>query len=113
MPRASSAKRSPLASSPEVREFVAAYRDCGGLMTVSQAARLLGVHAGCVSGHTRSGRLSSRVVLGLKMIPASEVFAFYREKVAGNVSPGRYPKGVVVPTAAEGADAAWNEALSI
>jgi len=64
----------------DLREYWNATRDLHGLITQSQAARILGVQSGQIGNWTSRGRLSSRVVAGVRMVSAGEVAALLKER---------------------------------
>jgi len=64
----------------DIREFVASSRECGGLLTVGQAAKILDVSSGQVSSWALRGRIKSKMVLGVRMVSAGEVLALRRER---------------------------------
>lgn len=91
----------------DIREFVQASRECGGLLTMGQAAKILDVGANQVSVWVARGRIKSKVVLGVKMVSAGEVLAFYRERAANGTKPG--PRGLSAPLLADLVSTAWED----
>lgn len=91
----------------ELVSFVEASKEHRGLLTMSQAAKILGVPSGQVSTWTSRGRISSMEVLGVKMVSASEVLALYKERKAEVKSKGG--AGLKAPSLAEIAGAAWDD----
>jgi hypothetical protein len=64
----------------DFREYWNATRDLHGLLTQTQAARILNVKSGQVCTWVRRGRLTSRVVAGVRMVSAGEVLALVKER---------------------------------
>lgn len=91
----------------DIREFVQASRECHGLLTMGQAAKILDVGANQVSVWVARGRIKSKFVLGVKMVSASEVLALYRERAAEGVKKG--PRGLSAPLLADLAASAWQD----
>lgn len=75
----------------DIREFVSASRECGGLLTVGQASKVLGVPSNQVSVWAARGRIKARVVLGVRMVSAGETLALLRERNAEGIKVGRRP----------------------
>lgn len=91
----------------DVREFFAASRECKGLLTLGQAAKILDVGANQVSVWVARGRIKSKVVLGVKMVSGGEVLALYRERLLSG--PAKGGRGHKVPNLSEMAEAAWKD----
>lgn len=64
----------------EFRAFYQASRELHGLLTQSQAAKILDVDSSQVCTWVRKGRLSSRVVCDVRMVSAGEVLALHKER---------------------------------
>ena len=77
----------------EIREFMEASRECGGLMTVGQAAKVLNVTSSQVSVWAARGRIKAKVVVGVRMVSAGETLALLKERNAEGVKLGRRPIG--------------------
>ena len=91
----------------DLREFVQASRECQGLLTPGQAAKILDVTSGQVSVWVARGRIKSKVVLGVKMLSAGEVLALYRERQQEiRASGGR---GIKAPSLSALASSAWED----
>lgn len=74
----------------EIRDYIRASREQGGLITQGQAARLLEVSGGQVGVWLRRGRLTSFDVAGLKMVSAAEIMVLMKDRQAGRIpGPGR------------------------
>lgn len=72
----------------DIREFMDASRECGGLLTVGQAAKILDVPSNQVSAWAGRGRIKAKVVLGVRMVSAGEVLALRKERDSDGVSLG-------------------------
>lgn len=93
--------------SDELRQWWKASREMRGLLTQSQAALILGVQTGQIGSWVSRGRLSSRVVAGVRMVGGAEVAALLQERNREiRCSGGR---GVKAPSLASLADAAWED----
>jgi len=91
----------------ELREFWKATREMHGVLTQTQAARILGVSAGQVGVWMQRGRLTVRVVAGARMVGGAEVAALLRERQSEiRASGGR---GIKAPSLAELSAAAWQD----
>jgi hypothetical protein len=77
----------------EFHEFVQAQRELGGLLTPKQAARILGVGVNHMTCWQARGRITSRVVLGVRMVSGAEVLALYRQRLKEGVKIGRPVRG--------------------
>lgn len=91
----------------EIRDFIVASKECGGLLTVGQASKILGVPSNQVSVWAARGRIKAKVVLGVRMVSAKEVLALHRERAADGVKVGRRPVGAA--SLADMAVAAWHD----
>lgn len=91
----------------ELSEYLRAARDLRGLMTQSQAKRILQVPSGQISTWITRGRLSSRMVVGVRMVSAAEVVALLKERQHEIRKSGG--RGVKAPSLAELAQAAWED----
>jgi hypothetical protein len=91
----------------DVREFIQATRDLHGLLTPGQACKILNLSTGQMSVWTRRGRISSKVILGVRMVSAGEVMALLRERNAEEIKAGRRPLGS--PSLSDLASSAWEE----
>jgi len=93
--------------SDELRQWWQASREMRGLLTQSQAALILGVSGGQVGVWVKRGRLSSRVVAGVRMVGGAEVTALLHERNAEVRCAGG--RGIKAPSLASLADAAWED----
>lgn len=91
----------------DLKEFVAASRECGGLLTVGQAGKILDVPSSQVSVWASRGRIKAKVVLGVRMVSAKEVLALYRERITEGVKVGRRP--AYASTLSDMVAAAWED----
>lgn len=91
----------------DVREFMDASRECGGLLTVGQAAKILGVSSGHLSAWAGRGRIKAKVVLGVRMVSAGEVLALRRERLSQGISVGG--RGHKAASLADMVSAAWQD----
>lgn len=91
----------------DLREFVTASKECNGLLTPKQAAKLLDVPSGQISVWCARQRLKSVVVLGVKMVSAGEVLALYRERSSEGVRTGG--RGMKAPSLVDMVSAAWED----
>lgn len=91
----------------DVREFVAASREFGGLLTSGQAAKILDVSSGQVSSWALRGRLRSKMVLGVRMVSAGEVLALRRERSSGVLQTGG--RGHKAASLSDLVSAAWDD----
>jgi len=91
----------------DVREFLAASKECGGLLTVGQAGKILGVSSNQASVWAARGRIKAKVVLGVRMVSAKEVLALHRQRLSEGVKAGRRPAGSA--SVADMVDAAWHD----
>jgi len=64
----------------ELRQFWQASKELGGLLTQSQAARILNVDAGCIHMWIQRGKLQSREVAGVRMVGGVEITALLRQR---------------------------------
>jgi len=93
--------------SDELRQWWKASREMRGLLTQSQAALILGVQTGQICSWVSRGRLSSRVVAGVRMVGGAEVAALLQERNQQiRCSGGR---GIKAPSLSSLADAAWED----
>lgn len=83
----------------ELREFFTASKELGGLLSQSQAARILNVGTGSISSLVLRGRLSTRMIAGVRMVSAAEVLAFHREKQSEARNAGG--RGIKSPSLSE------------
>lgn len=72
----------------DIREFMDASRECGGLLTVGQAAKILDVSPGHISTWAGRGRIKAKVVLGVRMVSAGEVLALKKERDSEGIRTG-------------------------
>jgi hypothetical protein len=91
----------------DIKEFLAASKECGGLLTVGQAGKILGVSSSQVSVWASRGRIKAKVVLGVRMVSAQEVLALYRERLSEGVKVGRRP--AYAATLSDMVAAAWED----
>lgn len=91
----------------DIREFIAASKECGGLLTVGQAAKILGVSSSQVSVWAARGRIKAKVVIGVRMVSAKEVLALHRERLSEGVKVGRRPAGAA--SLSDMVSAAWQD----
>jgi hypothetical protein len=91
----------------DIRHFIDVSRECGGLITVGQASKILGVNSGQVSVWASRGRIKSTDVLGTKMVSAGEVLALHRERQEGVQSVGG--RGHKSASLADMAVSAWKD----
>jgi len=82
----------------ELQTYFDLTREHGELLTSSQAALILGVTTGQIATWRARGRITSFLVLGVPMVPASEVAALYRERAASISHRGG--RGVKAPSLA-------------
>lgn len=92
----------------ELKRFWDLSREHGGLLTCSQAAKILDVTSSHVSAWRHQGRLSSFEVLGTRMLPAGEVMGLRRERDQGIRHAGG--RGLKAPSLVELAKAALKDA---
>lgn len=83
----------------ELREFWDASKRLGGLLTQSQAARILGVGPGSISNLVLNERLSCATVAGVRMVSAVEVMVLHKERLKGIKNAGG--RGLKGPSLAE------------
>jgi hypothetical protein len=91
----------------DVREFVQASRDLHGLLTPGQACKILNVSTGQMSVWLSRGRITSKVILGVRMVSAGEVMALHRERNSEEIKAGRRPLGS--PSLSDLASSAWSD----
>lgn len=91
----------------DFRLWYQAQKEMRGLLTQAQAALLLGVSRGQVGVWVQRGRLSSRVVAGVRMVGGGEVAALLKERQTEIRSAGG--RGVKAPSLASLIDAAWED----
>jgi hypothetical protein len=91
----------------DIREFMDASRECGGLLTVGQAAKILDVSPGHISTWAGRGRIKAKVVLGVRMVSAGEVLALKKERDSEGVSLGG--RGRKAASLADMVSAAWQD----
>lgn len=91
----------------DLREFLKASRELGGLLTTGQAAAVLNVAPGAVRSWVVRGRLKSARVLGVVMVSAPEVLAFHRQRVCEGVSVGG--RGHKAASLSDLVSAAWQD----
>jgi hypothetical protein len=93
--------------SDELRQWWKASREMRGLLTQSQAALILGVNTGQIGVWIRRGRLSARVVAGVRMVGGAEITALLHERNHDIRRTGG--RGVKAPSLSSLADAAWDD----
>ena len=91
----------------DVREFIQATKELHGLLTPGQACKILDVSTGQMSVWTRRGRISSKMILGVRMVSAGEVMALLRERNQEAVRAGG--RGVKAPSLSALAASAWED----
>lgn len=91
----------------DLKEFVRAQRELGGLLTAGQAAKILGCNSGSINVWVRRGRLTARTILGVQMVSAPEVLAMHRQRAAEGLSTGG--RGVKAPSLSVLAAEAWRD----
>lgn len=91
----------------DLREFIQASRECGGLLTPKQAAKILDVGSNQISVWASRGRLKSKVVLGVKMVSAGEVLALHRERLEEGIRTGG--RGMKAPSLSDMVVGAWRD----
>lgn len=91
----------------DILEFIQASRECGGLLTVSQAAKILDVPSNQVSAWAGRGRIKAKVVLGVRMVSAGEVLALRRERSTEGVRLGG--RGLKAASLADIVSTAWED----
>lgn len=90
-----------------IHEFIQSSKDLGGLLTPTQAAKILDVTSGQISVWAARGRIRSKVVLDVKMVSASDVLALHKERTEEGIRTGG--RGMKAPSLADMAKAAWND----
>lgn len=90
-----------------ILEFIHASKEMGGLLTMTQAAKILDVTSGQISVWASRGRIRSRVVLEVKMVAASDVIALHKERTQEGLRTGG--RGMKAPSLADMAKAAWDD----
>jgi hypothetical protein len=93
----------------ELRDFYKASKALGGLLTQTQAARILEIHSGSISSLVLRGRLSSVVVGGIRMVSAAEILALHKERSAADRSLGG--RGLKAPVLSDMIEGAWEDIL--
>lgn len=93
--------------SDELRQWWQASREMRGLLTQTQAALILGVQTGQIASWIKRGRLSSRMVAGVRMVGGGEVTALLHERNQEIRCAGG--RGVKAPSLSSLADAAWED----
>jgi len=91
----------------EFKRFRALQKEHGNLLTVSQAARILEVSSSQVSVWVARQRFTSFLCLGATMIPASEVFALFKERTEQGIRVGG--RNSKAPSLAEMARLMWQD----
>jgi hypothetical protein len=91
----------------DLRDFIRASRELGGLLTTGQAANILGVPPGSVRTWVMRGRLTSRQILGVQMVGAPEVLALRRQRASEGVATGG--RGIKAPSLRAMAEEAWRD----
>lgn len=91
----------------DFRDFIQASKECKGLLTIGQAARILDVTSGQMSVWVNRGRIKSKVVVGVKMVSAGEVAALLRERNQDGVRTGG--RGMKAPSLADMVSTAWED----
>lgn len=91
----------------EWKEYRRVGKECGGLLTTGQAAKILGVSTGQMSVWCSRDRLPSFEFLGVRMVPAPQVLALYKERTEEGVRTGG--RGHKAPSLAELAKACWDD----
>ena len=92
----------------EFAEFYQASKELHGLLTQSQAKRMLGVSSGHLGTWISRGRISSRVISGVRMVSAGEVLALVKERQTEKSEGGR---GHKAPSLANMVEDAYNDLL--
>lgn len=92
----------------ELRRFWELSREHHGLLSTGQAAKILNIPSGHVSALRSNGRLSSFVVLGSRMVSASEVMALRKERDEGVRHAGG--RGLKAPSLVELAKSVMDDA---
>jgi hypothetical protein len=93
----------------EIRQIYRASKQYGGLLSQSQAARILCVGSANISSLVLRGRLSSVWVAGVRMVSGAEVLALHKERSAEDRALGG--RGLKSPSLASMVDAAWQDIL--
>jgi hypothetical protein len=93
----------------ELQDYFRISRELGGLLTQSQAARILNVATGSISSLVLRGRLSCAMVAGVRMVSASEILALRKERSSEARAVGG--RGLKSPSLAELTKAAWEDTL--
>lgn len=91
----------------ELRQFYRASRELRGLLTQSQASRILNCQTGVISNLISRGRLSFREVAGVRMVSAAEILALHKERDSESRNVGG--RGLKAPSLSQLADAAWDD----
>jgi len=94
----------------ELRDFWRASKELGGLLTQSQAARILDVPPGCISMWIQRGKLQAREIAGVRMVSGLEVTAILRQRQTEAKSLGG--RGLKTPSFTSLVDAAREDLLS-
>jgi hypothetical protein len=90
-----------------IQEFVQATKELGGLLTMTQAGKILDVPSSQVSVWAARGRIRSKVVLDVKMVSAGDVMALHKERTEEGIRTGG--RGMKAPSLADIAKAAWDD----
>jgi hypothetical protein len=64
----------------ELREFWQASKELGGLLTQSQAAKILDIAPGSIAVWVQKGKLQTRTVAGVRMVGGIEITALLRQR---------------------------------
>lgn len=64
----------------ELRDFYQTSKEMGGLLTMTQAGKILGVPSSQISTWVSRGRISSKEFLGVRMVSGGEVIALHKER---------------------------------
>ena len=91
----------------ELQDFFRISKELRGLLTQSQAAKMLGVAHGSISSLVVRGRLSSAMVAGVRMVSAAEILALHKERSAEDRALGG--RGLKVPSLSTLVEAAWQD----
>lgn len=91
----------------EWKRFRQLSKEHGGLLTSSQAAKILDVSNAQMGTWRARGRITGFVILGTCMVPAPEVLALLKERQEGIRQSGG--RGMKAPSLAELARAAYED----
>lgn len=99
--------RSDVTLTDELREWWQASKELKGLLVPAQAARILGVTRGQMGTWIQRGRITSRVVCGIRMVSGGEVAALLKERKEKVRSSGG--RGVKAPSLSGLVADAWED----